>query len=93
MTNDDQSVAIFAFPLQTGTPVGAAPELTGAEVAVLQLIVDGKSNKEIALERRTSLRTVANQVANIFKKIGVSSRRELVVSYTRWIAGSSDERE
>jgi DNA-binding CsgD family transcriptional regulator len=37
----------------------------------------GRSNREIALERASSKRTVANQIATVFKKLGVRSRREL----------------
>lgn len=61
--------------------VGALPmpeSLTPAEQAVVRQIVDGQSNAVIALARGTSIRTVANQIAAIFEKVGVSSRAELV---------------
>src|SRR5436190_13058546 len=53
--------------------------MTGAERAVLTLLLGGRSNADIARTRRTSPRTVANQIAAIYKKLGVSSRRELAV--------------
>jgi DNA-binding NarL/FixJ family response regulator len=43
----------------------------------MQLVLEGKSNQEIAKSRRTAVRTVANQVASIFRKLGVGSRSEL----------------
>ena len=57
------------------------PTLTAAEREVLRGILDGRANDEIARARGTAIRTVANQVARIFKKMGVRSRVELAV---RW---------
>jgi DNA-binding NarL/FixJ family response regulator len=52
--------------------------LTTAEQAVLHLLRDGLSNQEIARIRRTSVRTVGNQVGVIYKKIGASGRRQIL---------------
>ncbi len=52
--------------------------LTTTELEIYQAILAGHSNASIAKERGRSLRTVANQVAAIFAKLGVSSRAELV---------------
>lgn len=52
--------------------------LTRAEREVLAAIVRGCSHRQVAALRGTTQRTVANQVASIFGKIGVGSRRELV---------------
>jgi DNA-binding CsgD family transcriptional regulator len=51
--------------------------LTSAESEILDLVRSGLTNAGIAQMRRTSARTVINQVANIFRKFGVASRREL----------------
>jgi DNA-binding NarL/FixJ family response regulator len=51
--------------------------LTPAERAVVELTVRGLSNAAIARKRCSSPRTVANQLAAIYKKLGVGSRREL----------------
>jgi DNA-binding CsgD family transcriptional regulator len=54
------------------------PELTAAESAVARLAADGLSNAEIGRIRETSERTIANQLASIYKKLRVGSRVELV---------------
>ncbi len=53
------------------------PGLGNAEEEVLALLLRGHDTNAIASKRRTSPRTVANQVASIFRKLGVSSRAEL----------------
>jgi DNA-binding CsgD family transcriptional regulator len=52
--------------------------LTDAERQVALAILAGRSNAEIARIRGTSPRTIANQVAHIFRKLGVKSRSEFV---------------
>lgn len=56
---------------------GSLP-LTGAERAVVALVARGVPNAAIAVARRTSENTVANQLKNVFRKLGVSGRIELV---------------
>jgi len=48
--------------------------LTNREVDVLQLLVAGQSDKEIAERLFISPRTVQSHVASIFTKLGVNSR-------------------
>jgi DNA-binding CsgD family transcriptional regulator len=55
----------------------SAPELTRIERDVCRLILTGASNREIARQRGTAVRTVANQVASILKKTGAGSRAQL----------------
>ena len=52
--------------------------LTPAEQTVLKLVLEARSNRDIAKQRGTSERTVANQLASIFRKTGTRSRAELV---------------
>src|SRR5690606_22843651 len=54
------------------------PELTAAERGITQLVIEGCSNREIAKRRRVSERTVANQLASIYRKLGSEDRHELV---------------
>lgn len=50
-------------------------ELTQAEAGVLALVREGLTNAQIARRRRSSPNTVANQVATLLRKLGLSSRR------------------
>jgi DNA-binding CsgD family transcriptional regulator len=52
--------------------------LTGAEQAVVGLVIEGKSNAEIAAQRGTSVRTVANQLRSVYAKLGISGRAQLL---------------
>jgi DNA-binding NarL/FixJ family response regulator len=53
--------------------------LTTRELEVLQLIVNGKSNKEIAIMLGLSANTVAVHRANIMQTLGIHNTAELVV--------------
>jgi DNA-binding NarL/FixJ family response regulator len=53
--------------------------LTPREQAVVQLVADGLSNREIATQLKLSQHTVKNYLFRVFDKIGVSSRVELVL--------------
>lgn len=53
--------------------------LTPRELEILQLIVDGKSNKEIAAQLDLSANTVAVHRANIMDALGIHKTAELVV--------------
>jgi len=57
-----------------------AAQLTPAEFAVTRLLMEGKSYAQMALVRQTSARTVANQLAAAFHRLGVSGRAELLCS-------------
>ncbi len=67
---------LFVHPLPSRLDSSA---LSTAEREVAALILCGRDNASIASLRRTSPRTVANQVARIFSKLGVHSRAELAV--------------
>jgi DNA-binding NarL/FixJ family response regulator len=53
--------------------------LTARELEILQLIVDGKSNKEIANQLNLSANTVAVHRANIMDALNIHKTAELVV--------------
>lgn len=53
--------------------------LTTRELEILQLIVDGKSNKEIATQLDLSVNTVAVHRANMMDALGIHKTAELVV--------------
>jgi len=61
-------------------PGGAAPpELTARELEVLQLIVNGKSNREIAQVLQLSANTVAVHRANLMQTLDIHNTADLVV--------------
>jgi DNA-binding NarL/FixJ family response regulator len=70
------------------TPVVARPRaarlagaegLSGREVEVLQLVADGRSNKEIGEALGLSALTVKSHLARIARKLGTGDRAEMVV--------------
>ena len=50
--------------------------LSTREIQVLRGLALGRSNREIAAELVVSEHTVARHLQNMFRKLGVSSRRE-----------------
>jgi DNA-binding CsgD family transcriptional regulator len=52
--------------------------LSPAEFAVTRLLIEGKSYAAMAALRQTSKRTVANQLASAFHRLGISGRAELL---------------
>jgi DNA-binding CsgD family transcriptional regulator len=67
--------AILSYPM---IPREVWECLTVVERVVATLTLRGLSNKRIAAVRHCSPRTVANEVASIFRKLGVFSRAELI---------------
>lgn len=72
--------AIVSFPI---APDDLPSSLGEVEKQVLAAILEGKSNAEIARQRGTSRYTVANQVASVYRKLGLSSRAEVVARFAR----------
>ena len=58
-------------------------QLTPRELATLQLMADGKANKEIATALGISERTVKTHLGHLFEKLGVTSRTEAIGVATR----------
>lgn len=54
------------------------PQVTKAERLIAHAIIEGRSNTEIAKERDTSVHTVENQVASLFRKVEASGRFDLI---------------
>jgi DNA-binding CsgD family transcriptional regulator len=73
----DGSYAVLSFAL----PESYAPVLTRAERDVALLVLAGNSHDDIAKIRGRATRTIANQVASVFRKLGVASRTELLVKF------------
>lgn len=76
LESTEGDLVVLTFPLAC-EPAAA---LTDSESHVLELLLDGMTNAEIAARRGTTPRTVANQVQSLFDKLGVRSRLELVTA-------------
>jgi DNA-binding NarL/FixJ family response regulator len=74
-TVEGTEYAVLAVP-RRGI-AGVAVHLTSAQRDVLAMVVEGWPNETIAARRKTSVRTVANQLRTIYAKLGVGSRVEL----------------
>ena len=72
----DQTVALNG---QKYTVVGVMPR----ELSALQLMAEGKANKEIGTALGISERTVKTHLGHLFEKLGVTSRTEAVRVATR----------
>jgi DNA-binding NarL/FixJ family response regulator len=71
-------------PRQNGE--AAAPRVAGSqlltprEAEILPLLQEGRSNAHIAGELHVGVETIRTHVRNIFRKLGVESRRELIAT-------------
>lgn len=74
-TRRGERIAVIASPAPRTTG-----GLTAAEREVTWLATSGSSNAEIAALRGVSPRTVANQLASAYRKLGPSPRRELALT-------------
>lgn len=84
---EERHVLVLSFPLpQRSAPVA----LTPAERDIVRRVLDGASNAQIARARGRSPRTVANQLAAIFRKLGVFSRAKLAQCFA--VTGLEEER-
>jgi DNA-binding CsgD family transcriptional regulator/general stress protein CsbA len=61
---------------QNGIDVNILEKLTAKELRVLELINEGKSNKEIAALNFIEVSTVKTHINNIYYKLGVKNRKD-----------------
>ena len=75
------SRGLQVIPRPASNPVGGSIArghlLTRREAEVLPLLQQGRSNAQIALAMQVGVETVRTHARNIYRKLGVSSRREL----------------
>jgi DNA-binding NarL/FixJ family response regulator len=66
-----------AKPAELSVGPGGPEPLTSCEADVLALLQEGRSNAEIALALQVGVETVRTHARNIYRKLGVRTRREL----------------
>ncbi len=71
----------------TALPNAGNGELSAQEHRVLELVAEGKTNKEIALAMHLSPKTVKNYLSHIFQKLQVTRRSEAAVRFVRTTSG------
>ena len=75
-----QKIYKYAFQFVTkSVDLDKRDKLSVREMELLKLLAKGLSNKDIALRLHLSLRTVKSYLADLFSKIGVTSRTEAVI--------------
>jgi DNA-binding NarL/FixJ family response regulator len=86
------SAGIRSYLVSAGAshPQRVAPErgtgvdsLSGREIQVLQLVAEGKSNKDIGVALGLSALTVKSHLARIARKLGTGDRAEMVATALR----------
>jgi LuxR family transcriptional regulator, maltose regulon positive regulatory protein len=77
--------------LVTSSPPRASRNvsLTDRELAVLQLLPSMMSNEQIARELFVSVNTVKVHLKSLYRKLGVSSRRDAVMAGAAWATDQS----
>jgi DNA-binding CsgD family transcriptional regulator len=55
------------------------PLLTGREEQIVNMVIEGLPNHEIAVKLGVSIHTVKNHLFRVYEKLGVSNRVELVL--------------
>lgn len=75
LSHQGETCRVFSIP-RPAPPALAA--LSEAEQEIVRLVVERRSNREIARLRSTSTHTVANQLSRILQKLGVDGRAGVV---------------
>jgi DNA-binding CsgD family transcriptional regulator len=81
--DDNGAVSIVLTPEYPPlTPeLPAAWPLTRAERRVLELLVRGLSNRELAMEVHVSVNTIQTHLAHVYEKLGVGNRSQLLARF------------
>jgi two-component system, NarL family, nitrate/nitrite response regulator NarL len=69
--------------IQSAGAAAAGPRLTPRERQVLQMVVAGHSNREIAQQWTVSEETIKHHLTRMFGKVGAANRVELAMVATR----------
>lgn len=76
LDHDGEELLVLSYPLRRPA---AFASLSPAELAAVEAVLLGHSQREIAARRRVAPRTIANQLASAYRKLGVRSAAELAL--------------
>ena len=79
LQHEGEEILVCSYPI----PPACFAALTPAELAVAEGLLDGLDPRQIAQRRAVSKRTVDNQIAQIYAKLGIASRYELLALVAR----------
>lgn len=65
--------------MEDNSPETDSQPFTNKELEVIQPLLEGKSNQQIALQLGVSTRAVEHHLTHIYEKLGVCSRTEAVI--------------
>ena len=71
------------YSIKSQKKLSTIEELSNQEIKIKKHIIEGKSNKEIAEELFISLNTVKTHITNIYSKLNVSNRKELIGKFQK----------
>ena len=74
-------IGMFIFLVKSNRKEISDFSLSQQETKVKKMILEGKSNKEIAEELFISLSTVKTHITNIYQKLNISNRRDLISKF------------
>jgi DNA-binding NarL/FixJ family response regulator len=77
----DADLVVLSYRLPSSQPAFAS--LCPSQRHMLELLLDGRSNAEIARARKTAPGTVAKQVDAVYRRLGVQSRGELASLFSK----------
>lgn len=69
---------VLVVRLSDRMDVGLLATLSEAQRAIVAFVLDGRTNAQIAERRGVTRRTVENQLAAAFRRLGCNSRAELI---------------
>jgi DNA-binding CsgD family transcriptional regulator len=68
---------VFSHPLEEPVDGELFSQLTAAQRQVASMVLQGRTNAEIATSRGTAVSTVAKQLETIYRRLGIHSRSDL----------------
>jgi DNA-binding NarL/FixJ family response regulator len=78
-----QQVLARMRSLAANTPAQPSAELSAQQQKVLELVAEGRTNKEIAVALNLSDKTVKNYVRHVFQKLRVTRRSQAAAHFAR----------